>query len=69
MEYVVHGTGSYQTLNVSGGVTTETTISGLKPSTIYWIKVVAVNSAGSGAYSDSASFRTSGMVECITTHK
>ena len=40
-----------QTVNVSGGATTEVTISGLPASTAYIIEVAAVNSAGTGMYS------------------
>ena len=42
---------STQTVSVSGGATTETTISGLLSSTNYSIEVAAVNSAGTGVYS------------------
>ena len=37
---------------VSGGDTTQTTISGLTPSTTYSIEVAALNSVGAGMYSD-----------------
>ena len=37
---------------VSGADTTQTTISGLTPSTTYSIEVAAVNSVGAGMYSD-----------------
>ena len=40
-----------QTESVSGGGATQTTISGLMPSTTYSIEVAAVNSAGTGLYS------------------
>ena len=46
-------------MNVSGGTTTEITISGLSQDTSYTIVVAAVNSAGIGVYSDSASGYTS----------
>ena len=39
-------------MSVSGGSVTETTISGLTPSTTYSIEVAAVNSVGIGVYSD-----------------
>ena len=39
-------------MSVSGGSVTEATISGLTPSTTYSIEVAAVNSVGTGAYSD-----------------
>ena len=38
-------------MSVSGGSVTETTISGLTPSTTYSIEVAAVNSIGTGVYS------------------
>ena len=46
VQYGVQGSGSTQTISVSGGDITETTITGLKPSTNYSIEVAAVNSAG-----------------------
>ena len=46
------GSGNTQTVPVSGAGTTQTTISGLTPSTTYSIGVAAVNSAGTGVYSD-----------------
>ena len=52
VRYGVQGSGSTQIINVSGGDTRQTTISGLNPSTTYSIQVVAVNSAGTGVYSD-----------------
>ena len=52
VRYGVQGSGSTQTMNVSGGSVTEATISGLTLSTTYSIEVAAVNSAGTGAYSD-----------------
>ena len=52
VRYGVQGSGSTQTVSVSGGSVTETTISGLTPSTTYSVEVAAVNSAGTGVYSD-----------------
>ena len=46
------GSGSTQTMSVSGGSATEATISGLMPSTTYSIQMAAVNDAGTGPYSD-----------------
>ena len=46
------GSGSTQTMSVSGGSVTEATISSLMSSTTYSIQVAAVNSAGTGVYSD-----------------
>ena len=51
MRYGVQGDGSALAVNVSGGATTETTISGLDSSANYSIEVAAVNNAGIGAYS------------------
>ena len=42
MRYEVQGSGSTQTVSVSGGSVTEASISGLTPSTTYSIKVAAV---------------------------
>ena len=53
MHYWVQGSGSTQTLNVSGGGNTAVIISGLESTTAYSIEVAAVNSAGSGVYSSS----------------
>ena len=52
VRYGVQGDGSTQTVSVSGGDTTETTISGLDSSTNYAIEVVAVNSIDIGTYSN-----------------
>ena len=61
VQYGVVGSGSTQTMSVSGGSVTEATISSLMPSTTYSIQVAAVNSAGRGVYSDSTSQLTLGM--------
>ena len=58
--YGVQGSGSTQTMNVSGGSVTEATISSLMPSTTYSIQVAAVNSAGIGVYSTSHIIQTAG---------
>ena len=52
MRYGVQGSGTTQIVNISGGATTEATISGLTPSTSYSLAVAAVNSAGIGVYTD-----------------
>ena len=52
VRYGVQGSGSTQTVSVSGGGATMTTIYGLMASTIYSIEVAAVNNAGTGDYSD-----------------
>ena len=60
VRYRVQGDGSTQTVRVSGGDTTETTISGLHSFTTYAIEVAAVNGAGTGPYSSPISERTDG---------
>ena len=60
VRYGVQGSGSTQTMNVSGGDTYGTTITGLMPSTTYSIEVAAVNGAGTGDYSKSIYAITSG---------
>ena len=55
----MQGSGSTQTVSISGGAATEATITGLTPSTIYVIEVAAVNSAGIGVYSDPLTVETS----------
>ena len=47
---------------VSGAGTTQTTISGLTPSTTYSIEVAAVSSAGTGVYNDAITAHTKGML-------
>ena len=51
MRYGVKGSVNKQTLNVTGGASTEVTITDLNPSTNYSIEVAAVNKAGNGKYS------------------
>ena len=58
VRYGVQGSGSTQTVSVSGGGATMTTISGLMASTTYSIEVAAVNSAGTGDYSSVESGET-----------
>ena len=60
VRYGVQGSGSTQTMNVSGGAATEAMTSGLNSATNYSIEVAAVNSAGTGDYSNSISVTTSG---------
>ncbi|CAI8027810.1 Neogenin (Fragment) [Geodia barretti] len=58
------GTNISATINVpDGGGNHQTSISGLIPSTEYWIQVAAVNSAGTGDYSDFIVQETDG-VDC-----
>ena len=49
LRYGVVGSESTQTMNVSGA---SVTISSLMSSTTYFVQVAAVNSAGTGVYSD-----------------
>ena len=58
MRYEVQGSGSTQTVSVSGGGATQTIISGLESSTNYSIEVAAVNSAGTAVYSHVISGKT-----------
>ena len=66
VQYGVQGSGSTQSVNVSGGDSTDTTISELTPSTTYNFAVAAVNSAGTGVYSDPLSVSTLGKNVCTT---
>ena len=59
VQYGVQGSGSTQTESISGGGTTEATISELTPSTSYVIDIAAVNSAGTGVYSEPLTVETS----------
>ena len=51
VRYGVQGSGSTQTVSVSGDGATHKTISGLTQSTTYSIEVAAVNTAGTGVFS------------------
>ena len=62
VRYRVEGTWSYQIMSVSGGDTTETTITGLDAGTTYSIEVAAVNNAGTGKYNLPISVTTQGTV-------
>ena len=67
MQYGVQGSGSTQTLSVSGGNVNESTISGLTPSTNYSIEVAAVTGEDRiGVYSSSISEETDGENYCGT---
>ena len=59
VKYGVQVGNGTQTVNVSGGATTEAIISGLTKNTNYAIEVAAVNSAGIGKYSLSTTATTS----------
>ena len=60
VRYGVQGNGSTQILSVSGGDTTEITISGLHSFTTYAIEVAAMNGSDIGPYSSPISERTDG---------
>ena len=62
VRYGVQGDGSTQTVSVSGGDTSETTISGLDSSTNYAIEVAAVNSVGTGKYGSPTTETTDGII-------
>ena len=52
VQYGVQGSGSTQTMSVTGGTTSQANITGLISATNYSFEVAAVNSAGTGMYSD-----------------
>ena len=52
VQYGVVGSGNTMTMAVDGAATTQTTIGSLMSSTTYSIQVAAVNSEGTGVYSD-----------------
>ena len=52
VQYGVQESGSTQTMSVSGGATTEGTLSELNAATIYSIEVAAMNNVGTGVYSN-----------------
>ena len=60
VRYGVQGSGSTQTESVSGGITNEFIIPELESATTYVVQVAAVNSGGTGVYSDQAFVLTSG---------
>ena len=60
VRYMVQGSGSTQTVHVSGGRVTRTTISELESLTSYSVEVAAVNSAGTGVYSSAVIAETAG---------
>ena len=49
-----------RTVNVNDGSAREATVSGLNPTTAYAVTVAAVNSVGSGPFSDGISITTAG---------
>ena len=67
MQYGVQGSGSTQTVSVSGGSATEATLSELTPSTTYSIEVAAVTGENRiGVYSLPLSGETDGQHYCST---
>ena len=58
------GSETVQTMIVSGDSATEATISGLNSSTLYTIKVAAINSVGVGEYSSKSAETDYGMSTC-----
>ena len=60
VQYGEVGSGNTQTINVNGADVTEATLSSLTPSTTYSVQVAAVNSAGTGVFSNSQSAMTLG---------
>ena len=60
--YGVRRSGSTKTMQVSGGATTVTIVSGLTSSTKYSVEVAAVNAAGTGMYSASLIVTTKGIM-------
>ena len=60
VQYGMVGSGSTQTVSVSGGDATQTTIFGLRSSSTYSIQVAARNIAGIGLYSAPTSQLTLG---------
>ena len=67
VRYGVQGDGSTQTVSISGGGATRTTISGLNSSTTYTIEVAAVNNAGTGPYNSPITRTTNGTYNIIAT--
>ena len=60
MQYRTDQSGKVESISVPGGDTTETTLSGLFPSTEYWIEVAVANSAVVGEYSSPVVQETKG---------
>ena len=58
------GSETVQTMIVSGDSATEATISGLNSSTVYTIKVAAINSVSVGEYSSKSAETEYGMSTC-----
>ena len=52
VQYGVQGSRTTESMNVSGDAPTEVMLTGLASTTMYYIEVAAVNSAGIGEYSN-----------------
>ena len=61
VQYGVMGSGNTETVTVNGASTTQTTITGLDPSTTYSIRVAAVNNQLIGTYSSAENNLTEGV--------
>ena len=62
VRYAVQGSGNTQARGIAGGSATEVTISELDCGATYSIEVAAVNSAGTGVYSNALSVIMEGIV-------
>ena len=60
VQYGVQGSVSIERKNISGGDSTEMTLTGLANTTTYYIEVAAENSAGIGEYSNPLTVITKG---------
>ena len=67
VRYGVEGSGTTQTMIVTGGDTTEVNITGLMSSTTYSIEVAVVNTINTGEYSDPLSVITEGKYIYISS--
>ena len=67
VQYGVEGSGNTENMPVSGASTTQTTISGLNPSTNYSIQVAAVNNLLVGTYSSAENELTEGVYSLTVT--
>ena len=67
VQYGVVGSGNTQTLPVDGAAATQTTITGLTPSTTYSISVAGVNDQLIGIYSSAVNELTEGVcIHCLS---
>ena len=68
VQYWMVGNKRIHTINVAGRTTTKRIIKGLEPGTAYFIQVAAVNSAGTGVYSDPYTVTPAvpSELECLT---